>query len=911
MFRNIANYDKDQLRSIIDSLPVSVCILDKKGNIENANELWFDLSKEFYFDKQKLNCGLSYFDYLNELCGIDNETKTKLREGINILIKKEKNNFELTYPLYTLNNKEHWFTVRANYYPDDHKVILIYEEVTEKKQLENKYESSIKKLQERIKEFECLNKISNVTARDDYTLEELFDYIVNMLPSYWHYPENVCARIILEDKKFQTSFFRETKWKLSSEIIVNDKKVGSLDIFYIEESVQYNKDPFLAEEKELIKSISKMLSNFVIRKKYKKELTESREYLQTTMMSVGDGIISTDTSGVVININQQAERITGSANEASIGRPIDEILLLNNDDDDRESISNYVNKAIKTGEKVFLSEISILRKDRQQAQIDLSIIPVCNDKNDITGIVITFSDITEQKMAKDELKKNEKGLEKLVGLFQKALSIQELQDFALEEAVNLTGSKLGHYYEYDERNKEFKLISFTKNVMKNCDVKEFDKSIKLEDAGIWAETVRQRIPVVINDYEAPYLLKKGYPNGHAKIRRYMGVPIIRGNKIVAVIGVANKENFYTQNDVLQLTLFMDKVWEVLKRKQAEKELKYIGSKDKLTKLYNRSYIDEKLQTLNQTEYLPLSIIIIDINGLKIINDTYGHSKGDELLLKTAEVIKKISRNKDITGRWGGDELIILMPNTDMYMAEDISKKIKNESSEIFLDSIKLKISLGRATKEDVHEPYEQFVKRAEDRLNKNKLGESESSKSDIISALLMTLKEKSDETEAHAWRMTKLCFKFGEYLGLSNSELDSLSLLATIHDIGKVAIAEDILKKPAKLTQKEWEKIKEHPEIGRRIASSSVDLNHIAEEIATHHERWDGKGYPYGLKGEEIPLLSRIIAIVDTFDVMTNKRSYKEAVSQEEALNEIKRCAGSQFDPELARKFIEVIKTSK
>jgi HD-GYP domain-containing protein (c-di-GMP phosphodiesterase class II) len=190
-------------------------------------------------------------------------------------------------------------------------------------------------------------------------------------------------------------------------------------------------------------------------------------------------------------------------------------------------------------------------------------------------------------------------------------------------------------------------------------------------------------------------------------------------------------------------------------------------------------------------------------------------------------------------------------------------------------------------------------------MYRNKLLQSKSVRNEILISLETALHERTQETEAHAQRMNDLAVEFGHYLQLLSSELDRLMILARLHDIGKVGIPDAILSKAGPLSQEEWEIIKKHPEIGYRIAQTSLQLSSVAEDILHHHERWDGTGYPKGLKGEEIPRLAQIIAIVDSYDVMTHERSYKKAMSREEALEEVRRCAGTQFNPRLAARFVD------
>ncbi|MGM0502901.1 MAG: HD-GYP domain-containing protein, partial [Bacillota bacterium] len=240
-------------------------------------------------------------------------------------------------------------------------------------------------------------------------------------------------------------------------------------------------------------------------------------------------------------------------------------------------------------------------------------------------------------------------------------------------------------------------------------------------------------------------------------------------------------------------------------------------------------------------------------------------------------------------------------------AQQVYDKIKEKCKETKEEEIPISIALGIATKEKTQEGLYQVLKIAEERMYKNKLDESRSTKSHIVKALLKTLGEKSNETEEHAWRMQALAFSMGEKLDLSQDRLDKLSLLATLHDIGKTIVPAEILTKPGKLNDEEWEIIKQHPETGYRIASSTEEFAYVAEEILSHHEKWDGSGYPRGLKGSEIPMLARIITIVDAYDVMTNSRSYKDPMSKEEAIAELKHCSGKQFDPQLVPHFIELV----
>ena len=326
--------------------------------------------------------------------------------------------------------------------------------------------------------------------------------------------------------------------------------------------------------------------------------------------------------------------------------------------------------------------------------------------------------------------------------------------------------------------------------------------------------------------------------------------------------------------------------------------------DSLTGLHNRRFIEEQMEWLDISRDLPISVIMADVNGLKLTNDVFGHEEGDKLLKKTAEILKKNCRNDDIISRWGGDEFLILLPRTTADNAEKIMRRIKNECSRVKSIKTQLSIAMGCAVKRDASERLDHVIKEAEERMYRQKLMEGKSYRNALISTLLATLFVKSMETEGHAERLKNYCLTIGSKMKLSIKELDELSLLAVLHDIGKVGIKESVLQKAGPLTPEDWEEIKKHPEIGYRIAQNIPELSKIAEYILYHHERWDGTGYPRKLKAEDIPLLCRILAVGDAFDAMTSDRTYRKAMSKEMALEEIKRNAGKQFDPEVVRNFL-------
>lgn len=353
------------------------------------------------------------------------------------------------------------------------------------------------------------------------------------------------------------------------------------------------------------------------------------------------------------------------------------------------------------------------------------------------------------------------------------------------------------------------------------------------------------------------------------------------------------------------------VLDVTEKKEAEEKLKYLSFTDSLTGLYNRTYFEEKAKEFLSKEYLPVGVIMGDANGLKLVNDTLGHIQGDELLKLTANVLRDVCNEGQLIFRTGGDEFVILVPNSTDYECENMIKKIFNQCKNYKHDLIDISISLGTTITNSLDKSIYDALQEAEDKVYRQKLLQKSSFNSSMMFSLQAELQTKSLETEEHIERVLKYSLIIGERLLLPMAVMDELTIVAKLHDIGKIGISEEILLKEGNLTDDEFEIVKTHTEKGYRIIKACNQLDNVAKGVLAHHERWDGNGYPLQSKGERIPLIARIVSIADSYDAMINNSLYKKVLSKKDAIKELERCSGKQFDPDIVRIFVEYLKQTE
>jgi len=352
--------------------------------------------------------------------------------------------------------------------------------------------------------------------------------------------------------------------------------------------------------------------------------------------------------------------------------------------------------------------------------------------------------------------------------------------------------------------------------------------------------------------------------------------------------------------------FADITDEIIQKKRIE----YMSFHDTLTGLYNRRFFNEELNRVDHKKHLPVAIIMADVNGLKIMNDTFGHAMGDQLLRAAGKYIKEHFREDEVVARYGGDEFAVILNKVDKASVEKILKRLQSHEGTLKVNGIHMSIAFGAAVKEREDEPILDVLKLSEDRMYQKKLLMNENYHQNVINGILSTLHEKHPREEQHVKRVREHIIGFTSFLDYDHSQRIAYETAGLVHDIGKIAIDYAVLELPRRLTPFEYDIIKKHVDVGYRVLKSCGSFSEIQDIVLCHHERYDGLGYPRGIAGEEIPLGARILNLCDSYDAMISDRPYKKALLPDEAIAEIRRCTCTQFDPKLADLFINYIQST-
>lgn len=586
-----------------------------------------------------------------------------------------------------------------------------------------------------------------------------------------------------------------------------------------------------------------------------RELLQANSEMRAVITAFPDAFIWVDYEGIVLDYK------AGSTTNFPfignlVGKKIQDIGL--------ESVGKKFYQAIQqVKEKTVITNIEYEYKLMPEDNVrffEARLLPLLSEK-----IFIVIRDITERKMAEKMLRESENHLRNILDSIHSGVMLIDEETHVIEDVNKMAMDIIGLPKEKIVGSRCHRHI---------CPAEE--NSCPITDLG-------QKI-----DHSERSLI------------RFDG-------KLLPIIKTVTRLNFNNRGYLLES--FID----ITERKNMEDQLRHLSLHDVLTGLYNRAYFEEEMRRLESGRYNPVGIILCDVDGLKMVNDTLGHESGDCLLIETANVIKKAMRQGDMVARIGGDEFAILLPHSDATDVERICDRIRESIEKFNMENSGLTISLsmGYSVAHTAPNDMGSLFKEADDNMYREKVLHRQSASSAVVKTLMDALAARDFITEGHADRLLRLVEAVAGRIGISSKSIDDLRLLAKFHDVGKMGIPDSVLFKPGSLTPEEVGIMRQHCEIGYHISQSASVLMDIGEWIHKHHEWWNGKGYPLGLKGEEIPLECRILSIADAYDAMTSDRPYRAALTHEEAVEEIKRCAGTQFDPDLVPYFLEILETER
>jgi diguanylate cyclase (GGDEF)-like protein/PAS domain S-box-containing protein len=598
------------------------------------------------------------------------------------------------------------------------------------------------------------------------------------------------------------------------------------------------------------------------RKRAEKALRQSEERFRDLYDHAPVGYCEYDIEGRITNVSLTDLEMLGYTREEMVGQYIWEFNV------EAETVQRQVLEKLegtmppgRDFERIYR------RKDGTAFPVLIKDRLILNEQGKINGIRCTIQDITDRKQAEERLRESEERFRQLAENIREVFYIHEegIFRYVSPAYAEIWGRPPQTLYE---------------------DPDSFWETIHPEDRDHVKQFMEEKTQ---EEYEVVYRIVR--PDQSIRWIKNRSFPISDDSgRTHRIVGIAT--------DITDLKL-------------GEEKLKYLSLHDPLTGLYNRIYFEEEISRIEKTRHGTVGILSCDVDGLKLVNDTLGHDQGDRLLAAAARVIRSSFREGDLAARIGGDEFAIILPNTTESAVENACQRIQEavESYNAITPELPLSISVGFAIRNGSHKNLKDVFKEADNHMYRKKLYRTQSVRSTIVNTLINTLKARDLATEQHASRLEKLLVRMAALIGLPESATADLSLLAKFHDIGKVGISDAILLKEGPFTPEEWAEMKRHCEIGYRIALSAADLVPIADWILKHHEWWDGQGYPLGIKGEEIPVECRLLAIADAYEALTSARTYRRKYSHREAVAELRRHAGTQFDPGLLDIFLKMLET--
>ena len=689
---------------------------------------------------------------------------------------------------------------------------------------------------------------------------------ISMIEDWLESHKNGRAHEIYDVSKIPIDIQREvlTAQKIQSLVTV-PMMIGETIYGFVGFDSVRTKRVYSTQERDLLMAFANMIVGIQERVRIEEKLMASESMLNNILNTIPTRVFWKDNDLVYQGANQAFIQDSGLSS-------LDDLIGSNDFDlawkSKAEQFRDDDRKVIKKGKPILNYREDSFDAKGNIRSLKTSKVPLKNSRDEIIGILGTYEDITAEIKLARKIEQQSQEIKQKNAEFN--LMVNSVKDIIFE-----LDTKCHHVSIYG------KLLD-SQGLKPSMFIGKTAIDLFGEEAGRLHVDMAKK---ALAGHETQY---EWSTNVDDNVFHYQTVlsPIYKDNSITGVVGV---------------------VRDITVQKSYLEEIEYLSYHDFLTGLKNRRYFEEYLERLNHEKYLPLSLMMVDLNGLKLFNDAFGHAVGDRALIKVAEVLKECLDNDAIIARIGGDEFAILLINKTYEDCENYKDLITQRLNQVNIYEIELSVSIGHETRTSLDLSTAGLLKSAEDFMYRRKLIEGHSRQNKAIQTILNTLSEKYETERVHSKRVSRIAKLIGKELGLNQDQLEELSLAAMLHDIGKISIPDAILGKPSALSKEEYNLIKNHTINGYQLLKAADEYSDIAEYALSHHERIDGTGYPKGLKGNEIPLFARIISVADAYEVMTADRPYRKALGKTVAIEELKKYAGTQFDQEIVNTFIDRI----